>query len=105
MIRTGQCRLENPPSMAKFEPFEPEIDHLFFYVMLFCDMVRFRVVSNRIDVFQRRFLERILKITCTDHVTNEEDLRGANMKPLQDKVAEKRLRFTEHQLLMVDGLH
>jgi len=57
-------------------------------------------ISKKLDVFHQKCLRRILKITYHDRITNEEVLRIAQSRRLQDIVAERRFKFAGHILRM-----
>ena len=45
-------------------------------------------ISKKLDVFQQRCLQKILKISYLDHITNYEVIRRAQSRQLQDIVTE-----------------
>ncbi|XP_013777958.1 uncharacterized protein LOC106462568 [Limulus polyphemus] len=57
-------------------------------------------MENKVNVFHRKCLRKILKISYRDHVRNEEVLRRAGQRDLQESVNKRRLRFAGHVLRM-----
>ena len=57
-------------------------------------------ISKRLNVFHQKYLRKILKISYLDHITNEEVLRRAQSRPLQQIVTERRVKFAGHILRM-----
>ena len=57
-------------------------------------------VSKKLDVFHQRCLQKILKILYLDHITNDELIRRAQSRRLQDIVTERRVKFAGHVLRM-----
>jgi len=60
-------------------------------------------IRQQLDVFHHRNLQKILGITCKDHVTNIEVLSRTGQRRLQDIVAERRLRMAGHIIRMPPG--
>ena len=56
-------------------------------------------ITNKLDVFHRRCLRNILRISWRDHITNEEVMRRAGVAPLSDIVSDRRRRMDAHILL------
>ena len=54
--------------------------------------------DKRIDVFYNTYLRRILRIDWKDHVTTQELLEKAGMKPLSKEVKRRRLKMMCHIL-------
>ena len=55
-------------------------------------------VDNKLNVLHQRYLRRILKTTYRDYVTNEEVLKRANSRPLNEIVTVRRLKLAGHIL-------
>ena len=55
-------------------------------------------ITNKLDVFHRRCLRTILRISWRDHITNEEVMKRAGVAALSDIVSERRKRMTGHVL-------
>ena len=55
-------------------------------------------ITNKLDVFHRRCLRSILRISWRDHISNDEVMRRAGVAPLSDIVSERRKRMTGHVL-------
>ena len=63
----------------------------------FRDMDHLKSVQNMIKVFERWCYRRMLRISWTEHVTNEEVFNRANTKPtLLDGLLKRRLAFHGH---------
>lgn len=62
-------------------------------------------IAKRLDVFQQRCLRRILHISYLDRVTNVEVLRRTGLRPLQQIVTERRVRFAGHVLRLPPTRH
>ena len=56
-----------------------------------------------LNVFHQRCLRKLMKITWRDHMTNENVLSRANLRPLSAIVTERRLRLAGHILRMSDS--
>ena len=56
------------------------------------------MIAHRLDVLHRRCLRAILSISWRDHDTNEEVMRRAGMKRLQDTVSTRRRTMAGHVL-------
>ena len=50
-------------------------------------------ISKKFDVFHQRCLQKILKISYLDHITNDEVIRRTQSRRLQDIVTERRVKF------------
>ena len=62
-------------------------------------------LERKLNVFHRKCLRRILRISWRDHVTNAELLRRARQKNLQTIVNERRLKMAGHVMrLPQEGL-
>ena len=59
---------------------------------------RTAMIVHRLDVFHRRCLRAILGISWSDHVTNEEVMRRADMERLQDIDTTRRRKMAGHVL-------
>ena len=57
-------------------------------------------ISKKLDVFHKRCLQTILKISYLDHITNDEVIRRVQSRRLQDIVTERRVKFAGHILRM-----
>ena len=55
-------------------------------------------ITNKLDVFHRRCLRSILRISWRDHITNEEVMRRAGVAVLSDIVSGRRKRMAGHIL-------
>jgi len=55
-------------------------------------------IAKKLDVFQQRYLRRILRVSYRDHITNEEIIQRAGSRRLHDIVAEWRFRMAGHVL-------
>ena len=55
-------------------------------------------ITNKLDVFHRRCLRSILRISWRDHISNEEVMKRAGVAALSDIVSERRRRMTGHVL-------
>ena len=68
-----------------------------------CDTWRRTVkIEKKLNVFHRKCLRRILRITWMDHITNTELLRRAKQKDLQEIVNERRLKLAGHVMRLPD---
>ena len=52
--------------------------------------------SKKLDIFHQRYLRKILKISCRDHITTKEVLQRSQR--MQDNVTERRVRVAGHIL-------
>ncbi|XP_065326211.1 NLR family CARD domain-containing protein 3-like [Pelmatolapia mariae] len=52
-------------------------------------------INRHLDVFQKRCLRQLLKITYRDCITNEEIYRRAGVEPLHVQVTKRRFRFAD----------
>ena len=59
-------------------------------------------ISKKLDVFHQRCLWKILEISYFDHITNDEVIRRAQSRHLQDIVIERRVKFAGHILGMFE---
>ena len=57
-------------------------------------------ISKKLDVFHQRCLQKILKMSYLDRVKNDEVIRRAQSRRLQDIVTERRVKFAGHILRM-----
>ncbi|KAJ8355125.1 hypothetical protein AAFF_G00095480 [Aldrovandia affinis] len=55
-------------------------------------------ITNMLDVFHRRCLRTILKISWRDHITNAEVMRRTGVALLSDMVSDRRRRLAGHVL-------
>ncbi|ROL55547.1 hypothetical protein DPX16_7487 [Anabarilius grahami] len=62
-------------------------------------------ITRRLNVFQKRCLQRILRVSYRDRITNDKVHRRTDTRPLQDVVTERRLRFAGHFLRLPPTRH
>ena len=55
-------------------------------------------LENKIDVFQRTLLRRILKVSKLDKIRNEHLYERTNMKPWSQLIQQRRMRWLGHLL-------
>ena len=60
-------------------------------------------IRQKLDVFHRRNLRKILGVTWRDHMSNIEVLKRTGQRRLQDIVAERRHRMAGHIIRMPPG--
>ena len=60
-------------------------------------------IEKRLNTFQNHCLRNILKIKCSEHVTNEELLKRAKTKPLSSIIKRRRLTFLGHVLRKISN--
>ena len=88
--------------------------HIIFYTYMYVLVVVVQFKREYINVFERWCYRRMLRISWTEHVTNEEVFNRANTKPtLLDGLLKRRLAFHGHLVrkggitldLMIGRLH
>ena len=57
-------------------------------------------ISKKLDIFHQRCLRKILKISYLNHITNDEVIRTAQSRRLQDNVTDRTVKFAGHILRM-----
>ena len=64
-----------------------------------------KMITHRLNVFNQKCLRKILGISFSDHIKNEEVLKRSEVETIADLIKQKRVRWAGHVLRMPECRH